>query len=685
MHRRLQIILKKLSISSGETQRILDYIGASRSHHNVFLEHALSAEDDLRLLSLLLAELISNRENQEETIARFFDHLESNYFSLSDFDQGVYWHLKGHQDWKRDRALYPTLGALNRSQQLLDSANDALAKPYLARVYDTFGQIYYHMGYLEDALKDFRVSLDMRSPRDDAYGIALTSGNLGRVHMDLGNWEQSIEYFQQDLEIMLRDFPNLKRIHSQLFSHLAYAHLQVGRIDQAADLYHQSLAIAIKCEYQLGQFFASVGLGKISVSKKDIEDAGEWRDRASEILERDGVPAASSLQGLIQHLSGSIALQDGQLPVAENAFRRARSLYEASTRISPIEMAQLILDLAEVTEALDDLSTTALLLSDALAYLDSSSAVEQRREVESRLKQCSKSQWILHATRRLTGKRSVEKLLNKTGVPGFSVEKTQVVVMFADIRGFTKISEEMDPEELIKLLNTYLSRMVRTVNLYDGYVVQIQGDAILAVFSLPERQPDDVPRSILTALIMLEENRRLNVRFASDYPDIHIGIGIHFGEVVTGLIGSAVKRSYTMIGDVVNSTSRIEGLTKILGVPILVSEEVRSALRGDAPYHFLPMGQFIFYGRVEPVMIFALMGVHSQDPQGDTLQAWIGESTLAYRAFANKRFDEAFSIYQDLYEATGITGFQFLGSQAIHFKNNPPSANWSGQIELQTK
>ncbi|MDH3648908.1 MAG: adenylate/guanylate cyclase domain-containing protein, partial [Saprospiraceae bacterium] len=291
----------------------------------------------------------------------------------------------------------------------------------------------------------------------------------------------------------------------------------------------------------------------------------------------------------------------------------------------------------------------------------------------------------LHTSRRLSGNKSFEALLEKTGQEGFSVEKNDVAVMFADIRGFTNISEGMDPQELVSLLNGYLSSMIRAVNMHGGYVVQVLGDAVMAVFTLPEDDRDEADRAAIAALIMVEENRKLNNRHAGRYPALRIGVGIHFGEVVTGLIGSALKRSYTLIGDVVNTASRIEGLTKILDVPILVTEEVGNAMEAKDQHLLMPMGKFVPYGREEPVSVYALLGLVGNNAASKKDAHCIKRAHEALTCFEARKFAQASKLYLELHKVTEISGFQYLAAQADHFQNKPPAKDWSGAIELQTK
>jgi adenylate cyclase len=227
--------------------------------------------------------------------------------------------------------------------------------------------------------------------------------------------------------------------------------------------------------------------------------------------------------------------------------------------------------------------------------------------------------------------------------------------------------------------------MIRAVNSHEGYVVQIQGDAILAVFSLPKSRSDDAQRSILASLIMLEENNRLNDRYEDLYPSINIGIGMHHGEVVTGLIGSPLKRSYTMIGDVVNTASRIEGLTKMLGFPILVTLEVKSALAEKEEYLFMPLGKYVLYGKKDPISIFALLGAAGEDPHARHLQKWVEIAQNALTVFETGDFDAAIIQFKVLSQLTKISGFDFLVDQASNFIKDPPGLDWDGRIIILNK
>ncbi|HVO29240.1 MAG TPA: adenylate/guanylate cyclase domain-containing protein [bacterium] len=180
-------------------------------------------------------------------------------------------------------------------------------------------------------------------------------------------------------------------------------------------------------------------------------------------------------------------------------------------------------------------------------------------------------------------------------------ERREATILFCDIRGFTTLSEELPPEEVVRFLNRFLDAMVETVVEHGGTVDKFIGDAILATFGVPIAAEDDARRAVAAAKAMLRRLDALNAARGKG-PEIHIGIGLHTGPVVAGNVGSAKKMEYTVIGDTVNTASRIEGLTRTLGASLLASAETiaRAGAAGT------DRGEFELKGKSKPVRIFEL-------------------------------------------------------------------------------
>lgn len=157
-------------------------------------------------------------------------------------------------------------------------------------------------------------------------------------------------------------------------------------------------------------------------------------------------------------------------------------------------------------------------------------------------------------------------------------KRQKVTVLFSDIRGFTQFSEPMDPESLSIFLTEFRRRMVRAIFQYGGSLDKFIGDAVMATFGTPspsENPGEDSKNAVLAAKAMLDELNTWNLeRKKNGESEIKIGIGIHTGEVFCGSIGSEERMEYTVIGDTVNTASRIESACKDLGVTFLISEAV---------------------------------------------------------------------------------------------------------------
>ncbi len=162
---------------------------------------------------------------------------------------------------------------------------------------------------------------------------------------------------------------------------------------------------------------------------------------------------------------------------------------------------------------------------------------------------------------------------------GISAKTAEICVMFSDIRGFTGLSETLSPEAVTNLLTRYFDRMVACVHRHDGTMDKFMGDGMMVLFGAPRKAGNICVNAVNCAFDMVEALKKLNEEFAAEgLPHVEIGIGINYGRVVVGIIGSSERHNYSAIGDAVNVASRVEGLTKRLGKPIVFTDSVKEQL-----------------------------------------------------------------------------------------------------------
>jgi len=212
---------------------------------------------------------------------------------------------------------------------------------------------------------------------------------------------------------------------------------------------------------------------------------------------------------------------------------------------------------------------------------------------------------------RYVTKQVSEKILK--GQLKLGGERRRVTVLFSDIRNFTTMSETMPPEEVVSLLNDYFSEMVDAVFEQNGVLDKFIGDGMLAVFGSLEEMPDHPRKAALAALRMKALLGKLNAqRAAAGQPALHIGIGIHTAEVIVGNIGSRRRLEYTVVGDGVNTCSRVESLNKNFGTTILVTEDTRTELGDEFECRLMPEAPM--KGKTQVLRVFELVGRKAGEP-----------------------------------------------------------------------
>ena len=182
----------------------------------------------------------------------------------------------------------------------------------------------------------------------------------------------------------------------------------------------------------------------------------------------------------------------------------------------------------------------------------------------------------------------VEEILNDREGVGLSGKRRRITVLFSDIRGFTSISEQISPEQVVSLLSDYLGRVTDIVFKNGGTVDKFIGDAVMVIFGAPKSHGNDALRAVKTGIDIIDLAESLGSKWTEIIGrPLKIGVGINSGDAVVGSIGSEIRSDFTAIGDTVNLASRLEGLTKELKVPMLISEFTATELNNSVPLRVL--------------------------------------------------------------------------------------------------
>lgn len=181
-----------------------------------------------------------------------------------------------------------------------------------------------------------------------------------------------------------------------------------------------------------------------------------------------------------------------------------------------------------------------------------------------------------------------------------------VTIFFSDIRSFTAMSENMEPREVVHMLNAYFTEMVEIVHETGGVVDKFIGDAIMAVWGTPKESESDTSNAVEAAVRMRQALRSFNTRHKGEFPKIRIGCGLNSGPVLSGQIGSDDRLEYTVIGDAVNLASRLEHLNKTFGTDIIISESTYLQVKDE--YACVPLQKIQIRGKTKPQQIYTVLG-----------------------------------------------------------------------------
>jgi adenylate cyclase len=264
--------------------------------------------------------------------------------------------------------------------------------------------------------------------------------------------------------------------------------------------------------------------------------------------------------------------------------------------------------------------------------------------------------------------------------------RVPATILFSDLIGFTTLSEKADPEALVSQLNEYLSRMTSVVFRNGGTLDKFIGDAIMAVWGNVRSfgMAQDTKDCVRAALAMRRELRQLNQKWREEgRMGLGMGIGINQGEVIVGNIGSHERMDPTVIGDSVNLASRLEGLTRIYGVDILVGASAAELARDEV--HIRSVARVQVKGKSKPVDIFTFVGARDDEVDPEFLK-WLDTYEEGLEKFRTRDFTDAkilFSRFLEFYP-DDLLAKMYL-DRALEYEQTPPNEAWAAVEVFEKK
>jgi len=290
--------------------------------------------------------------------------------------------------------------------------------------------------------------------------------------------------------------------------------------------------------------------------------------------------------------------------------------------------------------------------------------------------------WITSIFGRYVSPVVIDNLIKNPDLIKLGGEKRNITIFFSDIRGFTSISERLTPEDLVHLLNEYLTEMTSIIRKDEGLVDKFMGDAIMAFWGAPLDQPNHAEMACSSSLEMLDKLRELKEKWKKqDIPSFDIGIGLNSGDAIVGNMGSSKRFDYTAIGDNVNLASRLEGLNKSYGTNIIISENTHKMTKNKFETRKLDVVKV--KGKKKPILIYELLS--KKDGLTKKQSEFLNVYEEGLELYFEKKWKLAIKYFDKALKITNDHASQLFITRCKEFLNNPPPKDWDGVWEMKTK
>ncbi|MCX7167841.1 MAG: GAF domain-containing protein [Rhodocyclales bacterium] len=263
-------------------------------------------------------------------------------------------------------------------------------------------------------------------------------------------------------------------------------------------------------------------------------------------------------------------------------------------------------------------------------------------------------------------------------------KSVMATVLFSDIRGFTTITEQLGAQGTVALLNEYFTLMMDCIQREEGMLDKFIGDAIMAAFGIPVGHDDDADRAVRTAIAMIKELGAWNrIRINEGKMPVDIGIGLNTDNVVSGNIGSKKRMDYTIIGDGVNLSARLESACKQYGAHILISEFTYKALKGT--YFSRELDLVVVKGKTKPVAIYEVLDYHTDESYPQMIDA-LRHFKAGLVKYRQQKWDDAKGEFGEVLALNDHDkAAKLYVERCQHFLANPPGDDWDGVWVMESK
>jgi len=295
--------------------------------------------------------------------------------------------------------------------------------------------------------------------------------------------------------------------------------------------------------------------------------------------------------------------------------------------------------------------------------------------------EAQEKRWLRQAFGRYVASSVVEVITNRPDRLELGGEEFETTVLFADLEGFTRLSESMPPQTLIRLLNEYFTPMTQIIMSYRGTLDKYVGDALMAQWGAPVPLADHALRACRAAIDMEKAMIDLQRKWRTQgLPALVERLGLHSGSVVAGNVGSRERFNYTVLGDTVTLASLLEEVNKAYGTRILLSEETCRRVREHLVVRELDLVQVS--SRAQPLAIYELVGPYSAQDSLD----WLDAFAVGLNCYRNCKFPEAVEAFREvLHLRPGDRPAKVFLKRCLAYIKVPPPSDWQGVFILETQ